>query len=88
MSGLSIGELSRKTLMTQQKREIKNRIEVLSEQMVTGQVTNITRHLNGNFHELADIEHRLKTLEHYKKSMQQGANMLSVTQLALKNIHD
>ena len=88
MSGLSIGELSRNTLMTQQNREIKNRIEVLSEQMVTGQVINITRHLNGNFHELADIEHRLKTLEHYKKSMQQGANMLSVTQLALKNIHD
>ena len=55
MSGLSIGELSRNTLMSQQNREIKNRIEVLSEQMVTGQVTNNTKHLNGNFHELADI---------------------------------
>ena len=88
MSGLSIGELSRNTLMSQQNRQIKNRIEMLSEQIVTGQVKNITNHLNGNFHELADIEHRLKALKHYKQSMQQAASMLNVTQLSLQNIHD
>jgi len=79
MSGLSIGELSRNTLMSQQNRQIKNKIEALSEQMVTGQVKDITKHLNGNFHELADIEHRLKALKHYKQSMQQAASILNVT---------
>ena len=81
MLGLSIGELSRNTLMSQQNRQIKNKIEALSEQMVTGQVKDITKHLNGNFHELADIEHRLKALKHYKQSMQQAASILNVTQL-------
>ena len=41
MSGLSIGELSRNTLMTHQNREIKNRIEVLSEQIDKGEISEI-----------------------------------------------
>lgn len=86
MSFTSIGDLAQGFALRRQSTTLKQQMDHLSQELASGVTADVTRHLSGDFVQLADVEHKLPLLESYKRGADQGRVESSAMQVALGTV--
>lgn len=84
----SIGDLSRFAQLRQANHLLKTRLSTLTDEMATGQKSDITAATGGNLGRLAQVENRLTVLESYNRNASVAQTELNGLQAALTAIGD
>ncbi len=82
----SIGDMSLQFATMRQTTQIKTRLGVLTNEMSTGVVGDLTAHLGGDSSRLSDIDHRLGLIAGYGSTAQETAQLLATMQTTLQGI--
>lgn len=87
MSFNSIGDLAQSIAWRRQSSALQTRMSQLTQELTTGQSADITRHLQGGFHHLADIENQLTLNASYKGAASEAGIFTATMQGALDHVH-
>jgi flagellar hook-associated protein 3 FlgL len=88
MSFTAVGDLAQSIAMRRYSSALQSRISQLTEELATGQTANVSRHLQGGFHQLSDIENQLTLNASYKSAAAEAAVFTSAMQAALEYVQD
>lgn len=88
MNSLSIGDLANSFLLHQRGTALKTELSRLTQELASGQVSDIKSVLAGNFSYLSDIENSMETLAGYKVASTEATHFSGATQSALGNVQD
>lgn len=88
MSLTSIGDLAQTFVTRRNNTDLKQRLNSLTAEMSSGQVSDLTRHLGGDRSRLTAIERNLGLLDGYAIAATETAQSLSVMQTALSKLDD
>ncbi|MDG1470181.1 MAG: flagellin [Ascidiaceihabitans sp.] len=88
MNGLSIGDLANSFLLQRRGTALKTEMSRLTQELATGQVTDIKTVLAGNFSYLSDIENSMKTLAGYKVAGAEATQLSGTMQAVLENVQN
>lgn len=81
-----IGDLAKGFALRQQSNVLKNQMTRLTAELTSGKTSDVTRHLAGDFSNLADIKHRLAILDSNAAAATQGRIDSGVMQDALSRV--
>ncbi|MEM7321373.1 MAG: flagellar biosynthesis protein FlgL, partial [Pseudomonadota bacterium] len=84
----SIGDLAHTLVLRTRSVSIKTQIETLTQELASGQTTDIASRLDGDFAHLADMDRGLKRLAAFATSSAEAALFTDAVQDSLTNIHD
>jgi flagellar hook-associated protein 3 FlgL len=84
----SIGDLARGLTLRARSTEIKTQIETLSYEMSTGQVKDISAHLDGDFSHLLDLDRALSQLDAFSIATAEARLFTNAMQLSLGTFDD
>lgn len=88
MGLMSIGDLSSHFVARRQNFMLKSRLATLSQELSTGQVADIAKHLGGGGSRLAAIDRGLSVAEGFERSASETADMLALMQITLGRVED
>lgn len=88
MSMTSIGDMAQSLMLRTRSTQIKQSIATLTEELSTGQTTDITGRLGGDFSYLADIDRNLARLNGYSVAASEAALFSASSQAGLERLHD
>ncbi|MFT6025434.1 MAG: flagellar hook-associated protein 3 FlgL [Ascidiaceihabitans sp.] len=88
MNSLSIGDLANSFLLQRRGTALKVEMSRLTQELATGQVSDIKTVLAGNFSYLSDIENSMRTLAGYKVASAEAAQMTGTMQAVLENVQN
>lgn len=84
----SIGDLSSHFVAQRHNFMLKSRLATLSQELSTGQVVDVTRHLGGDGSRLLAVDHGLTLVEGFERTAGETADMLAMMQIALGRVED
>lgn len=87
MNFVSVGDLSRFT-MRNANAGLRSDIQRFSKEVTTGLAGDVTKHLNGDFAELAKMERGLSQATTYRRVASEAASIASAMQTALGSLQD
>jgi len=82
----SIGDLARTLVLQNRSVEIRNDIATLTDELATGQVSDISQHLNGDMSHLADINYRMDRNQGYATGIAEAGLFAQTLQISLENL--
>jgi flagellar hook-associated protein 3 FlgL len=88
MNSLSIGDLAHSFLLQNRGSALKTELSRLTQELATGQVSDIKSVLAGNFSYLSDIENSMETLAGYKVASAEATHLTGTMQAVLGNVQD
>lgn len=88
MNSLSIGDLANSYLLQQRGTALKTELSRLTQELASGQVSNIKSVLAGNFSYLSDIENSMETLAGYKVASTEATHLTGTMQAVLGNVQN
>lgn len=88
MSTLSLGDLAQSFLLQRRGAALKAEMTQLTQELTSGQVSDVKAVLAGNVSYLTDIENDLSTLSGFKIATSEAAQFADATQIALERIQD
>ncbi len=88
MTNVSVGDLAQSMLLSRRNATLKDSIQALSQEAVTGLTRNATERVGGDFVPLAGIEASLTQLEAYRRVTTETSAVASHMQIALNGISD
>ena len=88
MTQLSVGDRSQSLILSRRNATLKDAIQTLSDEAVTGLVRNQTERLNGDYVPLAGIEATLTQLRAYRSVTTETGMIANHMQVALTSISD
>lgn len=86
MSMTSIGDLARNFVLTRKNAQIKSNATTLVEELSSGRVKNLSRHLGGDFSHLSGVTHAQNLNAAYSQSAKEAGLISEAMQLALEKI--
>ncbi len=86
MSMTSIGDLARNFVLTRKNAQIKSNATTLVEELSSGRVKNLSRHLGGDFSHLSGVTHAQNLNAAYAQSAKEAGLISEAMQLALGKI--
>ncbi|MGD1880791.1 MAG: flagellin [Paracoccaceae bacterium] len=84
----SIGDLSQSYMLQRRSTDLKTQLTQLTTELSTGQVSDISEALDGNFSYLAAIESDMKTLESYAIATTEAGQYAESIQIAIGRMFD
>lgn len=88
MNLTSIGDLAQNLLLRNRSAEIKSTIAALTQELSTGQTTDISTRLGGDYTYLSEIDRNLTRLNGFTLAAAEAAVLAGASQLALERVHD
>ena len=88
MNGLSLGDLANSFMLQNRGSALKAEMSRLTQELTSGQVSDVRSVLAGNYSYLTGIEASLSTLQGYKTSTTEAAHFSASMQLVLENVQD
>lgn len=88
MLPVSMSDKARSFQLQQANSQLKRALGVLTQEVSTGKVADVSTHLRGNLMSLGTVENRLSALESYKASASEGAMMAQAMQATFEGLHD
>lgn len=88
MSTLSLGDLAQSFLLQRRSAALKTEMSKLTQELTTGEVSDVKSVLAGNVSYLTDIENDLQTLQGFRVATTEAAQFAEATQIALGRIQD
>ena len=88
MNSLSLGDLANSFMLQNRSSALKTEITRLTQELTSGQVSDVQSVLGGNYSYLTDIEASLSSLEGYKVANSEASVFAETMQAALENIQD
>lgn len=88
MANISVGDLALSMLLSRRNATLKDSIQALSQEAVTGLARNTTERVGGDFVPLAGIEATLTQLEAFRRVTTETGAVASHMQIALNGIAD
>ncbi|MCZ4352849.1 flagellin [Roseovarius aestuarii] len=86
MNFTAIGDLAQSIAMRRQSSSLQSRLSQLTQELTTGQAVDVSRHLQGGFHHLADIENQLTLNVSYKSAASEAGLFTNAMQVALEQV--
>lgn len=86
MSFTSIGDLSQHFQSLRQTTQVKDRLQVLSQELATGQKSDLASALGGNVGQLLSLDREIALLGDFKQSATQIGHTLGMMQNALETV--
>lgn len=86
MSFQPIGDLAQSFLLQRHNTALKRTMDRLTGELSSGQASDLTRHLDGGLARLADIDHKLVTLERYRSAAAEAQADTGLMQTALEAV--
>ena len=83
-----LGDLAQTFALRHQNTRLKQDIQNLNQELVTGQAADLTKHLGGSFARLSSIERDLRVLDGYAVSLSEAKNFTDLMQTRLGQIND
>ncbi|MEB8389371.1 flagellin [Rhodobacteraceae bacterium KMM 6894] len=88
MSFTAVGDLAQSLAMRRHSSALQTRMSQLTQELTTGQAANISRHLQGGFNQLSDIENQLTLNVSYKSAAAEATVFTSAMQAALEHVQN
>ena len=88
MQFTSIGDLSHSFQMRNHNTRIKQEFIQLSETLASGQHSDMSKELNGEFSDLASVERSIKSLLSHRTTAAETTTLLETAQISLETIQD
>lgn len=88
MSVNSLGDLARAFALRQQNNVLKNEIQTLNQELVTGMAADLAEHLGGSYARLTGIERETRVLEGYSVMIAEADQFTELMQARLEQIND
>lgn len=88
MSINSLGDLARAYALRQQNSALKNEIQTLNQELVTGMAADVADHLGGSYARLTGIEREMRVLEGYSVNIAEADQFTELMQARLEQIND
>lgn len=88
MNSLSIGDLANSFLLQRRGTALKTELSRLTQELASGQVSDIKSVLAGNFSYLSDIENSMKALDGYKIASTEASLFTGAIQSVLENVQN
>lgn len=86
MTMTSIGDLARTFLLTRRNGALKEEMTTLTEELATGRVKDVSRHLSGEFSYLSSLEASRKTVAAYASATSEAAVLAEGMQSAIAKV--
>lgn len=86
MSLISLGDLAHSFTLRQQNIQLRLEVNRLTEEMTTGQTSDPSKQLSGDYSYISDIERSLGLLKGYRTSVAEAAVFTTAMQAALENV--
>ena len=84
----SLGDLARAFAMRQHSATLKQNIQSLNEELVTGTASDLTDHLGGSYARLTGIERELRLLDGYSVTISEAEQFTGLMQARLEQVND
>jgi flagellar hook-associated protein 3 FlgL len=88
MNMTSIGDLAQNLMLRHRSVELKQTISTLSQELSSGQVSDVSARLGDDFSYLSDINRNLARLDGYAIASSEAAYFANASQLSLERLHD
>lgn len=88
MNMTSIGDLANSIMLRQRSVQLSQEISTLSQELSSGQVSDVSGRLGGDYSYLTDIDRNLAKLEGYAVSTSEAALFSGAAQTSLERLHD
>lgn len=88
MNVTSFGDLAQTLLLRSRTTTLKNSIKTMTDELASGQVSNVSARLGGDFGYLADIDNSLIRLQSYTVAGNEAGLFLSSTQSRLELVQE
>lgn len=88
MNMTSIGDLAQSFLLRHRSVEIKRDIATLTEELSTGQVSDVSKRLGSDYSYLNDIDRNLARLDGFSLAASEAAFFAQASQNSLERLHD
>ena len=88
MNGLSLGDLATSFMLQNRGSALKTEMTRLTQELTSGQVSDVKGVLTGNYSYLTGIEASLSTLQGYKISTTEAAQFAGSMQAVLENVQE
>ncbi len=88
MTMTSLGDLAQSVMLRNQSVAVRQNMNRLAQEVTTGLTSNLTKHLQGDFTYLSDIERNLTLIDAYRVSSLEAAGMSGTMQTALAGLQD
>lgn len=82
----SVGDMSQHFQQLRQNGDLKTRLNTLSEEMSSGRMADLTKHLDGDLTKLSGLDHDLALLGTYRQITRETSQMLTQMQTSLERI--
>lgn len=86
MSITSIGDLAQSYLSRRTNAKLKSQVTRLTNELSSNRISDLSKHLAGDFGQLASIERSLKTLDVYRISAKEAELFLNAQQFSLEAV--
>jgi flagellar hook-associated protein 3 FlgL len=86
MNSHSIGDLAQSLTLRRQSASLKSELIRLTQELSSGQVADVTRHLNGNFDQIGDIENRIALSDARGVAVNEALIHATAMQVALEHV--
>lgn len=88
MNALSFGDLAQSALLRRQNSHLKTEMSRLTQELSSGQVQDVSKHLGGDYGYLTEIERSLRMVSAFKTSASEAALFTASMQNALGFVGD
>lgn len=88
MPNLSIGDMAQSMMLRRQNTRLSSELGRLTEELATGQTSNPSRHLEGNFSHLSALERERSILESYGVAATEARTFTGTMQSALGKVQE
>ncbi|UYV37583.1 flagellin [Rhodobacteraceae bacterium D3-12] len=82
----SIGDMASSFMLRRQNVSMNAELAKLTEEMASGQAADVSKHLNGNYSYLGDVERNLRLLEGFDTAAKEASSFTSAMQSALEKV--
>jgi flagellar hook-associated protein 3 FlgL len=79
----SLGDMASQFMLRRQNVRMNTDLAQLTQELASGQTADISRHLNGNYSYLGDVERNLRVLQGYDTAVKEAALFTGAMQSAL-----
>lgn len=86
MKLVSMGDMAQAWTLRRQNLSLNSELLKLTEELSTGETSNLVQHLNGDFRYLSDVEHRGRTAQAYETAASEAQGFTATMQAALETI--
>ncbi|WP_424985705.1 flagellin [Microbulbifer sp. S227A] len=88
MNMTSIGDLANSILLRQRSAQLTQEISTLTQELTSGQVSDVSGRLGSDYSYLTDIDRNLARLDGYNVSAREAAMFSGAAQTSLERVHD